>query len=88
MITETLIKRIVDFNRDIYGIYNEELARLELEDAKRKGCLIQYIHHCQICPRHDLNKCPLNDWHKRHPEFINDELSQKIEALSKEKVYY
>jgi predicted xylose isomerase-like sugar epimerase len=50
--------------------------------------LIQYTPYCQNCPHQALNTCPLNDWQKRHPEFVNDELSQKIEALSKEKVYY
>jgi predicted xylose isomerase-like sugar epimerase len=88
MITEALVKKLADFNRDEYGCYNEELARLELEDAERKGCLVQYIPYCQNCPHQALNTCPLNDWQKRHPEFVNDELSQKIEALSKEKVYY
>jgi hypothetical protein len=88
MITEALVKKLADFNRDEYGVYNEELARLELEDAERKGCLIQYGPYCQNCLHKALNTCPLNDWQKRHPEFVNDELSQKIEALSKEKVYY
>jgi hypothetical protein len=84
MITEALIKKLADFNRDEYGVYNEELAMLELEDAERKGCLIDYGPYCQNCPHQSNNTCPLNDWQKHHPEFVNDELTQKIEALRKE----
>jgi hypothetical protein len=84
MIIKDLVKKLADFNRDEYGTYNEELAQLELEDAERKGCLIQYSPYCQNCPHQCNNTCPLNDWQKRHPEFVNDELTQKIEALRKE----
>jgi hypothetical protein len=83
MITEALIKKLANFNRDEYGVYDEELARLELEDAERKGCLIQYSLYCPSCPHHANHTCPLNDWQERHPEFVNDELAQKIEALRK-----
>ncbi len=84
MMTKDLIKKAANFNRDEYGVYDEELARLELEDAERKGCLIQYSPYCLNCPHHANHTCPLNDWQKYHPEFVNDELAQKIEALRKE----
>lgn len=79
-ITQKIIEQYANFNKDEYGIYDEELTRLELEDAERKGCLVDYGPYCMNCPHNKNNTCPLNDWQKRHPEFVNDELAQKIKA--------
>jgi hypothetical protein len=79
-ITQKIIERYANFNKDEYGVYDEELTRLELEDAERKGCLVDNGPYCMNCPHYINNTCPLNDWQKRHPEFVNDELAQKIEA--------
>ena len=83
-ITQKIIKWYANFNKDEYGVYDEELTRLELEDYERKGCLIEYGPYCMNCPYNRSNTCPLSDWQKRHPEFVNDELDQKIEARQAE----
>lgn len=83
-ITQKIIEQFANFNKDEYGVYDEELARLELEDAERKGCLVDYGPYCMNCPHNRSNTCPLNDWQKRHPEFVDDELAQKIEARQAE----
>lgn len=79
-ITQTIIEWYANFNKDEYGVYDEELTRLELEDAERKGCLVNNGPYCMHCPHYKNNTCPLNDWQKRHPEFVNDELDRKIKA--------
>ena len=80
MVTQKLVKDYAEFNRDDIGVYDEELARLELEDAERKGCHIEYGPYCLNCPANKEGNCPLNDWQKRHPEYVNDELNRKIKA--------
>lgn len=79
-ITPALIKKLANFNKDEYGTYDEELAKLELEDAERKGCLIEFIPYCQNCPYQGKNTCPLvpANWEKTNPEFANDELAKAI----------
>jgi hypothetical protein len=79
-ITQEFIKRCNNLIKDIYGVYDEELAKLEFEDAIRKGCLIEYGPYCTDCPHYLNNTCPVLDWQKRHPEFANDELDQKIKT--------
>lgn len=61
----------------------EELAVLELEDMKRKGCLLERADgYCIGCSAlKDGGKCPMNSWEKRHPEYANDELTMKIKIL-------
>ena len=84
MVTQKLVKDYAAFNRDDIGVYDEELARLELEDAERKGCHIEYGPYCMNCPAQRSGNCPLNDWEKRNPEFKDDELAKKIHALRAE----
>ncbi|MBO5853409.1 MAG: hypothetical protein J6Q61_01585 [Bacteroidales bacterium] len=79
-ITQKIIEWFANFNKDEYGVYDEELTRLELEDAERKGCLVDHGPYCMNCQHNRNNTCPLNDWQKRHPEFVNDELDRKIKA--------
>lgn len=83
-ITQEFIERCNNLIKDIYGIYDEELAILEAEDSKRKGCFIEYGPYCTDCPHYLNNTCPVNGWDKRYPEFDNDELAQKIKARYKE----
>ena len=70
--------------KDEFGpdIATRELAVLELEDMKRKGCALEYackFDWCRSCSISD--KCPVIDWEKRHPEYANDELAMKIKIL-------
>lgn len=83
-ITQEIVERYANFMKDIYGVYDEELAKLELEDAERKGCFVDYGPCCIDCPHYLNNTCSVNDWQKRHPEFANDELDKKIKARLKE----
>ena len=66
-ITQKIIERYADFNKGEYGVYDEELAELELEDAERKGCLVDYGPYCMNCPHNHENNCPLATWQTRHP---------------------
>lgn len=82
-VAEKLIQDYMAFDRDEYGLTDSnnlrELVLLELEDLKRKGCLL-YGPYCLNCPV--LGKdCPLNDWQTRHPEYANDELWEKIQSF-------
>jgi hypothetical protein len=77
-ISQDLIKKQAEFDRDEYGVYDEQLARLHLEDCARKGCLIEYGPYCINCPHNHENNCPLATWQTRHPEFANDKLAQRI----------
>ena len=77
---QTMIKQL----RDEYGpdIATRELAVLELEDMKRKGCVLDFSNRfdeCRSCPKAD--ECPVLTWEKRHPEYANDELAMKIKVL-------
>ena len=82
--TEKQIQGMIAEIRDMFGsdIATRELALLELEDMKRKGCALEYAckyDQCRGCSISD--KCPVIDWDKRHPEYANDELAMKIKVL-------
>ena len=82
--TEKQIQGMLAELRDMFGsdIATRELALLELEDLKRKGCALEYAckyDQCRGCSISD--KCPVDDWEKRHPEYANDELAMRIEIL-------
>ena len=82
--TEKQIQGMLAELRDMFGsdIATRELALLELEDLKRKGCVLEYAckyDQCRGCSISD--KCPVVDWEKRHPEYANDELAMRIEIL-------
>lgn len=63
-------------------IATRELALLELEDMKRKGCTLEYASEHDKCRACSLStKCPVINWHNRHPEYANDELAMKIKVL-------
>lgn len=85
--TETQITDMMKFIKDYDGVdpdnITRELAILELEDIKRKGCTCESIgHECMGCSaREGGHKCPMDDWEKRHPEYKNDELAMKIKIL-------
>jgi len=83
--TETQIQGMLKALRDDMGYpATRELAILELEDMKRKGCLCErtdgYCIGCSAMAGGSGN-CPMNDWEKRHPEYANDELAMKIKIL-------
>ena len=79
--TEPRIQTMIAELRDEYGpeIATRELAILELEDLKRKGCTLENLCECRGCQ--NFEKCPVLDWEKRHPEYANDELAMKIKVL-------
>ena len=82
--TEKQIQGMIAELRDEFGseIATLELALLELEDMKRKGCALEYackFDQCRACSMSD--QCPVVDWKKRHPEYANDELAMKIKVL-------
>ena len=82
--TEKQIQGMLAELKDEFGseIATRELALLELEDMKRKGCALEYackFDQCRGCSISD--KCPVIDWKKRHPEYANDELAMKIKVL-------
>ena len=81
--TEKQIQGMLDDLRDEFGpdIATRELALLELEDMKRKGCTGYAFTYdqCRVCSM--SNKCPMRNWQDRHPEYANDELAMKIKVL-------
>ena len=81
--TEKQIQGMLDDLRDEFGpdIATRELALLELEDLKRKGCTGYAFTYdqCRVCSM--SNKCPKRNWQDRHPEYANDELAMKIKVL-------
>ena len=82
--TEKQIQGMIAELKDEFGseIATLELALLELEDMKRKGCALEYackFDQCRGCSISD--KCPVIDWEKRHPEYAKDELAMKIKVL-------
>ena len=83
--TEKQIQQMITALKWDFGIDNNtrELAILELEDLKRKGCTLEHIGECHGCSAStkENSYCPLADWEKRHPEYANDELAMKIKAL-------
>ena len=83
-ITEKMIKAQMKDNRLYYHSLSKEqereLAKLMLKDAKRKGCLM-YGPNCKKCPFENGCPCPMDDWHSKHPDWLNDELSHRIEVL-------
>ena len=62
-------------------VATRELAVLELEDLKRKGCTLENLCECHGCSATKKGSCPLVDWQKRHPEYADDELAQRIRVL-------
>ena len=82
--TEKQIQGMLDDLRDEFGwdIATRELALLELEDMKRKGCALEYACKFDQCRGCSIsNKCPVIGWEKRHPEYVDDELAMKIRLL-------
>ena len=82
--TEKQIQGMLDDLRDEFGldIATRELALLELEDMKRKGCVLEYACKFDQCRGCSIsNKCPVIGWEKRHPEYVDDELAMKIRVL-------
>ena len=83
--TETQIQQMMKALKWDFGVENHtrELAILELEDLKRKGCTLEHIGECRGCSAgtKENSYCPLADWEKRHPEYANDELAMKIKVL-------
>ena len=83
----SMIDEMVRENKQEYGIdlpedEARELAELQLEDLKRKGCTLEHIGECHGCSAtKNGSECPLYGWEKRHPEYANDELAMKIKAL-------
>ena len=81
--TEKQIQGMIADLRDEFGpdIATRELALLELEDMKRKGCTGYAFTYdqCRVCSMSD--KCPMLNWQDRHPEYANDELAMKIKVL-------
>lgn len=81
------IDEMIRENRQEYGIdlsedEAQELAKMQLEDLKRKGCTLESIGECHGCSAtKDGSMCPLCDWEKRHPEYADDELAKRIKAL-------
>lgn len=81
------IDELIQANKFEFGIdlpedEARELAELQLEDLKRKGCTLEHISECHGCSATENgSECPLCDWEKRHPEYANDELAMKINAL-------
>lgn len=82
--SEKLIQSTLKALKDDMGYpATRELAILELEDMKRKGCLLERADgYCIGCSAMaNGGKCPMNDWEKRHPEYKDDELAKKIRIL-------
>ena len=82
--TEKQIQGMLAEIRDMFGsdIATRELALLELEDMKRKGCALEYACKFDQCRGCSIsNKCPKRKWQDRHPEYANDELAMKIKVL-------
>ena len=82
--TEKQIQEMISALKWDFGIDNNirELAILELEDLKRKGCTLENIGECHGCSAtKNGSECPLCGWEKRHPEYANDELAMRITVL-------
>lgn len=82
--TEDQIQAMIKTLKDEFGpdIATHELAVLELEDMKRKGCVLEFANRFDEC--HSCTKalnCPVLTWEKHHPEYANDELAVKIKVL-------
>jgi len=81
------IDEMIRENKQEYGFdppedEARELAELQLEDLKRKGCTLENIGECHGCSATvGGSECPLCDWEKHHPEYANDDLAKRIEAL-------
>ena len=75
-----MVKNLLDdFPKEIA---TRELAVLELEDLKRKGCLLERTDcYCVGCSAFKNGKCPMDDWMVKHPEYVDDELAMKIKIL-------
>ena len=78
-----IIDEIIEQIRDEHGssltdAEVRELAELERQDMVRKGCTHDHAN-CSGCNK--MNDCPLSHWTETHPEFKDDELAKKIDAL-------
>ena len=90
---EQKIQMLIREARDEFG-YNvepddqtlREYAELMAEDLNRKGCTdeLDTSGYCLNCSYMGKSDCPLCTWQTCHPEFVNDELTQKIKALEAE----
>lgn len=81
MTKDEIIVQLANEDHYEYGVPDDlsfQLAELEYEDMKRKGCLCETAH-CYECRM--FAKCPMHDWEKRHPEYVNDDLAMKIREL-------
>ncbi len=79
---EGMRKNLKDYGGFDPAFITRELAILELEDLKRKGCTLEdNCGECYTCSAFKDGKCPMIDWEKRHPEYANDELAKKIKIL-------
>jgi hypothetical protein len=90
---EKKIQMLIREARDEFGYRLDEnhpklreYAELMAEDLNRKGCIdeLDTSGYCLNCVHMGKNDCPLCTWQRRHPEFVNDELTQKIKALEQE----
>lgn len=82
--TEDQIQAMIKTLKDEFNpnIATRELAILELEDMKRKGCVLEFANRfdeCHSCTK--AHNCPILTWQKRHPEYVDDELAIKIKVL-------
>lgn len=81
-ITDTLIEKYqADFHDEFARTPSKEYVTLFLQDLVRKGCDIECGVDCRGCTLLKDNKCPLNDWQERHPEFVNDDLAKRLKEL-------
>lgn len=81
--TEAQIQGMLKQLKDYYENPTRELAVLELEDLKRKGCLLESTDgSCYGCSAmKDCGHCPMDRWDERHPEWKDDILAMKIKYL-------
>lgn len=82
--TEKQVQGMLHELNDEFGpeIATRELALLELEDLKRKGCVLEYASKFDQCRGCSMSSnCPVINWEQRHPEYKDDELAMKIKVL-------
>ena len=75
-----------EYGADLSNPRVREYAELFTEDLNRKGCIPETYEgpECRRCESCIGDKCPLEDWEKRHPEYKDDELAKKIKTLETE----
>lgn len=81
MTKDEVLNSLARENMVEYGIKTEAeayaLAKLDYEDLKRKGCTLETTV-CPLCSK--MGNCPMIDWEKRHPEYVDDELARQIRS--------